>query len=327
MEFDLKSSSIIHRHPANPILSARQVPYPTALVFNAGVCKFNGQYVMVFRNDYGSVEDQIVEGTNLGLAFSADGIAWQVQPTPFMDWHDAEVIRAYDPRLTVINQRCYISFAVDTQHGIRGGIAVTDDFAHIEMVSLTAPDNRNLVLFPEKIDGKFLRLERPLPVYGRWGMERFDIWISDSPDLVYWGNSQLLLGVEDVPFANLKIGPAAPPIKTERGWLVIFHAVDWSAERSKTGWEDDWQKRYTAGIALLDLHDPRKVLGVCKQPLIVPEAYYEIANGFHNNVVFPGGMILEDNGQVKIYYGAADTVECLATAHVDDLLNLCVAQG
>ena len=320
----MPSLSPLIRHPANPILSAKDIPFPATLVFNAGVCKFRGEYVMIFRNDYGSAETHTLQGTNLGLATSTDGIHWRVQPQPILDWYDDEIVRAYDVRLTVLEERVYLCFALDTRHGIRGGIAVTDDFVHFDILSLTVPDNRNLVLFPERIGGKYVRLERPFPVYGRLGIERFDIWISDSPDLRYWGNSQLLLRVEDVPFANLKIGPAAPPVKTARGWLTTFHAVDFDATRGKNGWEERWQKRYTAGLMLLDLENPRKIIGLSKTPLLVPEASYEIRDGFRNNVIFPGGMILEDTGEVKIYYGTADTVECLATAHVDDLIRWCL---
>ena len=321
----LASSPFVHRHSANPILTAGDVPYSAKLVFNPGVVRFEDRYVMVFRNDYGPAEGAHLWGTSIGLAFSDDGVHWQVQPQPCFEWSDGEIIRAYDPRLTVLDDRCAMTFAVDTVHGIRGGIALTHDFEEFEVLSLTAPDNRNLALFPERIDGRFFRLERPFPVYGRLGMERFDVWISTSPDLVYWGKHHLLLGVEDVPFANLKIGPAAPPVRTPQGWLTIFHAVDFDASRGKNGWEETWQKRYTAGLMLLDLDDPRKVSGLYREPLLVPEASYETGGGFRNNVIFPGGMILEEHGEVKLYYGAADTVVCLATAQLDDLLELVLA--
>ncbi|MEK3916400.1 glycoside hydrolase family 130 protein [Paenibacillus sp. FSL H7-0331] len=324
----LTSSKLIQRHPANPILDAARVPYPTALVFNAGVTKFNGKYVMIFRNDYGSISEQTIEPastTDLGIAYSDDGIHWEVGPKPCFKLRDQEIIRAYDPRLTVIDGRCYMCFAVDTEHGIRGGIAVTDDFVNFEILSLSTPDLRNMVLFPEKINNKYVRLERPFTVYSRGGVDRFDTWISESPDLKYWGNSDLLLAVEDVAFANDKTGPAAPPIKTDKGWLTTFHSVDLDTTRGKNGWEPTWKKRYCAGIMLLDLNNPRKILGMYKEPLLAPEASYEVEGGFRNNVIFPGGMILEDTGEVKIYYGAADTVVCLATAHVDDLLQLCLS--
>jgi beta-1,4-mannooligosaccharide/beta-1,4-mannosyl-N-acetylglucosamine phosphorylase len=321
---ELHSSSVISRHPANPVLTAREVPYPAMLVFNPGVTKYEGRYVMVFRNDYGSAEEQRLDGTNLGLAYSDDGVRWEVEPEPCFELQDDEIVRAYDPRLIVLEGCCYMCFAVDTRHGVRAGIAVTDDFYHYEILSLSVPDNRNVVLFSEKIGGQYVRLERPFPVYSRGGVERFDIWLSDSPDLAYWGNSHLLLAVEQIPFANTKLGPAAPPVKTPRGWLTTFHAVDTDPSRGKNGWEASWKKRYTTGVMLLDLEDPRKVLGVCREPLLVPEASYEVAGGFRNNAVFPCGIVLEESGEVKLYYGAADTVICLVTADVDDLIRLCL---
>ena len=323
----LKSSPTIIRYPGNPILTRHDVPYNPALVFNAGVTKFQGQYVMIFRNDYGDPEKQTLlphNTTNMGIAFSKDGIHWDVRPKPVFGIHNDEVIRTYDPRLTVIDGRCYLCFAVDTKHGTLGGIAVTDDFEHFEVLSMTTPDNRNMVLFPEKVGDKYVRLERPFPVYSRGGKDRFDIWISDSPDLRYWGNSRLLLAVEQVKYANDKLGPGAPPIKTPKGWLTLFHAVDIDPSRGKNGWEDTWKKRYTTGVMLLDLNDPGKIVGMYEEPLMVPDADYEKDGGFRNHVIFPGGMILEESGEVKIYYGAADAYECLATAHVDDLLRLCL---
>jgi len=320
---ELKSSPVITRHPENPVLSHKDVPYHATLIFNAGITKYQGKYVMVFRNDYGAWGAPRFEGTNNGLAFSDDGIHWEVQPKPCFEFRSEEISRGYDPRLIVIDGRCYMCFAVDTRHGVRGGIAVTEDFEKFDILSLSVPDNRNMVLFPDRLGGMYVRLERPFPVYGRGGGEKFDVWLSDSPDLKYWGNSDLVLGGEHVPFANAKIGPGAPPVKTEKGWLTTFHAVDIDPNRGKNGWEAAWKKRYCIGLMLLDLEDPRKVVGMYKEPLMAPEAPYETDGGFRNDVLFPGGMILENSGEVKIYYGAADTVECLATAHVDDLLNLC----
>lgn len=320
----LKSSPAIKRFSGNPVLAAKDVPGDGTLIFNAGVTKYQGKYVMMFRNDYNYTKQGPFgfEGTDIGLAYSNDGIHWEVHTKQCFRLEDKEIIRVYDPRLTVMDGKCYLCFAVDTHHGLRGGIAVTEDFEEFEVLSMSVPDNRNMVLFPERIDGKYFRLERPFPVYSRGGKDRFDIWISDSPDLQYWGNSKLLLTVEDVPFANDKIGPAAPPIKTGEGWLTTFHAVDLDPSRGKNGWEDFWKKRYTAGLMLLDLEDPSKIIGIYQEPLIAPETQYE-KDGFRNDVIFPGGMILEDDGEVKIYYGAADTVECLASADVNDLINLC----
>lgn len=325
---DIRSTSCIRRL-SKPVLTHEDVPFDSTCVFNAGVCKFGGRYVMLFRNDVGTWNVPKFHTTNLGLAFSKDGVQWNVQPQPVWGTDDPALMRAtdgdcwrvYDPRLIPMEGRCYVCFACDTCHGLRGGVAVTDDFSSFQVLSLSTPDNRNMVLFPERIDGKFARLERPMPVYSRGG-DRFDIWFSDSPDLRYWGNSHLVAAVEQFPFSNDKIGPAAPPIKTAKGWLTTVHCVDRDTTRGKRGWEDRWTKRYTAGLVLLDLHQPWKVIGLCKQPLLAPETDFE-KYGFRDEVIFPGGMILEDNGEVKIYYGAADTYEALATAQVEDLLALC----
>ncbi len=324
---ELVSSEVIRRFAGGePVLSKKDMPYEAECIFNAGVAKYRGKYVMGFRNDYRFDKVGAFEKCIIGVAFSDDGIKWEVQKEPFLrveDFGDEEITKVYDPRLSVIEDKCYVCFAVDTKHGLRGGIGVTDDFKHLELLSMTVPDNRNMVLFPEKIDGKFVRLERPFPVYSRGGVDRFDIWLSKSLDMKYWGESELLLGVEDVPFANDKIGPGAPPVKTEYGWLTVFHTVDIDRTRGKNGWENCWQKRYCAGVMLLDLKDPSKIIGMSKEPLIAPETDYEVEEGFRTNVIFPGGLILEDDGTVKIYYGASDTVECMATAKVEDLIALC----
>lgn len=316
-------SSPVIKKLSRPVLTYRDIPYKAALIFNAGVTKFGGRYVMVFRNDYGSMDEHKLEGTNIGLAYSDDGINWKVEPKPCFVLRDDEIRRAYDPRLTVIDGRCYMCFAVDTNHGLRGGIAVTDDFDKFEILSLSAPDNRNMVLFPEKIGGYYCRLERPMPVYSR-GRDRFDTWLSYSPDFKFWGESKLVLKVEDVPFANDKVGPGAPPVKTEKGWLATFHGVIRDESMGKNGWEASWKKKYYAGIMLLDLDDPSKIIGMSKEPLIATDQAYEVENGFRCDVIFPGGMLLEDSGEVKIYYGASDTYECMATADVNDLLKLCL---
>lgn len=317
-----KSCDLLKKYP-RPVLTRNDVPYNSSLVFNSAVTKYNGKYVMLFRNDYGDHESKKLTGTNIGLATSDDGIIWEVSPIPLAEIKNDEIKRVYDPRLTVIDGVCYVCMAVDTKHGLRGGIGKTDDFSKIDIISLTVPDNRNIVLLPEKINGHFFRYERPMPVYSR-GRDAFDMWCSDSPDLIYWGNSKLVMGIEDVKFANDKIGPAAPPVKTEKGWLTTFHAVELDKTRGKNGWEDRWQKQYYAGIMLTDLEDPSKVIGKYEEPLIVCDQNYELEDGFRKDVIFPCGMVLEDNGEVKIYYGASDTVTCLATADVNDLIKLCI---
>lgn len=327
------------RHPANPVLAHSQCPYPATTVFNAGVAFFQGRYVMVFRNDYGRWGDPKFDGTNIGLATSADGIDWTVHPRPVLDEERAReglehlyparfgpgfIKRIYDPRISVVDGRALLCFAADTAHGICGVIAATDDFESFEFLSLTSPDNRNMVLFPEKIGGEFVRLERPFPVYMRDNPEAFPIWLSRSADLVYWGKNVPVLGPDELPYVNNKIGPAAPPVRTRAGWLTPIHAV-WKDDTKRLhGWEArGWYKQYFAGLALLDLDDPSRVVGLMRTPLLAPEADYEV-EGFRGSVIFPCGLLLnESSGEVRLYYGAADTAVALATGHVDELIAAC----
>jgi len=332
------SKDLIVRYSQNPVLSARNVPYPSSLTFNAGVIRYENRYLMVFRNDHGHDGQGRFAGTNIGLASSKDGIAWTVEPKPILAEESVRVElkrmmghhytpdfvkRIYDPRLTVIEGRIYMCFAVDTAHGICGGVATTEDFQKFTWLSVSVPDNRNMVLFPRRISGKYVRYERPLPVYMRDNPEDFPIWCADSSDLVYWGRNKPVLGVDQVPYANSKIGPAAPPIETPRGWLVTIHAVHRDLNRRLKGWEPKgWFKTYYAGLMLVDLNDPSHIIGFMRRPLLTPEMDYEL-EGFRGSVIFPCGLILEDSGEVKLYYGAADTSVALATAHVDDLIAAC----
>lgn len=306
-----------------PVLTRHDCPYRSALTFNAGVIKDSDHYIMMFRNDYGDYDAHTLEGTDIGIAFSDDGLEWKVAEKPCFELSDGEIIRAYDPRVTFIDGQYVVCFAADTRHGIRGGIAVTSDFENFDIKSLSLPDNRNMVLFPEKINGRYVRLERPMPVYSRGG-DRFDIWLSESDDLEFWGRSRLVLATEDVPYCNDKIGPGAPPLKTDAGWLIIFHSVDRDDSRGKNGWEKKWQKRYCIGAALLDIHDPSKVIGLTRGPLMVPETYDETEEGFRTNTLFPCGALLDDGGKtLRIYYGASDTVVKVAFAPLDKVIEAC----
>jgi len=291
------------------------------------VVRTDDRYVMVFRVDHGYSTNRVGYGfatIDIGIALSEDGVKWDVQKrTVLGSLKNDENLWAYDPRLVTIGDAHYLTFCIDTLPGMRAGIARTTDFEQFEVLSLSLPDLRNVVLFPEIIDGRYARLERPFPIYLRrtWGqVDRFDIWMSRSADLCYWGETELMLAVEQVPYATEKIGPGPPPVRTDDGWLVVFHAVDTQADREAAGWEGTWTKRYTAGAMLLDLEEPSRVLGITSEPILVPEAPYEMTQGFRPNVVFPTGHMVQGD-QSWIYYGAADSVICLATAATADLLG------
>lgn len=336
-KMNANSEPLLTRSSSNPVLAEGDIPWDCMSVFNAGVCRWEDGYLMLFRTDSGAREAPNALTTCVGLARSKDGVKWDVDPEPIFDrmkmrhWlgdlyperiSSDEMRRIYDPRVTVIDDQFYLCFALDTLHGVRGGLARSKDLREWELLHITLPENRNMVLFPERVNGKLVRLDRPFPLYLRGGKEHFDIWISESEDGVHWGNHRLLLGAEEVAFGNAKIGPGAPPIKTDRGWLTTFHAVRHHPDRDLGTWQKDctWHKEYVAGLMLLDLKDPSKLIGMTPTPLLESEAKYEL-EGFRGSVIFPGGFIAEDDGSVKMYYGAADTVVALAEGRLDALLD------
>ncbi len=322
----LKSSPSVKRFRGNPLLTASAVPFPCNLAFNAGTAKFRGRYYMAFRYDTFRENDGskglIVSGT--GLAESEDGLHWTAHRKPCaFHWKGRELGWVNDARLTVLEDKLYLSFCFNSMHGERPGIAEWKGGDDFEVVCLGIPAQRNLMLCPYKVNGKYWRLERPVtlerPVSGK---SQYDIWASCSPDLIHWGESELLLGVEDVPFATFKIGAAAPPIETDKGYLLFFHAVDDDPAREITyPGGAKWCSRYTCGAVLLDKKDPFQVLALTQKPLLVPETDYETGSMelfWRENVIFPCGAILEGN-LIRIYYGAGDYSTCMAEIGLDDL--------
>jgi predicted GH43/DUF377 family glycosyl hydrolase len=163
-----------------------------------------------------------------------------------------------------------------------------------------------MVLFPEKIDGLYARLDRPFE-----SGPRGNIWISYSPDLVFWGKSECIMESRAWAWDQGKIGPGAPPVRTEEGWLVIYHGTTPRING----------QIYKAGVALLDLKDPRKVLARGKEYIMAPSELYERV-GDVPNVVFPTAAIpYPERDELRIYYGGADTVFCLATAKISELIR------
>jgi len=323
----LASSPIIKRHSANPILMASDVPFESKLAYNPGVVKWKGKYVMVFRSDHGwDPQKKKAPHFRLGVAESDDGVAWRVRETPLREADGEEDLAYHDPRLMLVEDRLILAHSCLTKHGEVGVICETDLETATEL-SRTAPDNRNLVVFPEKIGGRYFRLERPFPIMSRDNEPKFDIWMSESPDLVFWGESRPLLTLEEVPFANERLGAGSAPLRTDEGWLIVFHACDRDETRGKNGWEDNWQRRYTAGVMLLDLDDPRSKLAWSRVPLMVPEAPYETEGGFRNDVVFPTALVPEEDGTVKLYYGACDSWICLAETPVNELVAFAKSGG
>jgi predicted GH43/DUF377 family glycosyl hydrolase len=300
---------LIKRYNKNPILTKDDVPFPVATVHNAGVVKFRNRYMMIFRSH------QLNGRSILGLAESDDGYNFRVHEKPFITPAADGIFKEYeeygleDPRIIFLEGEYLITYSAYSRHGVRIGLAKTRDFKSIDRFSLiTEADYRNVVIFPEKFKGLYARLDRPHSEISPWS-----IWISYSPDLRFWGESRLVMKPAQYHWDEMKIGPGAPPIKTSRGWLNIYHGVFPTMDGSV----------YRLGAALHDLQDPSKIIAVGDEWILQPEEVYEIT-GYVHNVVFTCGAVPEDDGSVKIYWGGADTVMCVGTADLNDLVNHCL---
>lgn len=296
---------VFHRWEGNPILDIEDMPFRCNTVFNGTPVKLGDEYLILLR-----IEGQ--QGYSyFALARSRDGLQFEVEEEPVLlpategPFAKYESLGIEDPRATYLDDTFYIMYTAASNHGHQIALARTDDFHNFERIALVSdPGNKDGVLFPEKINGQYVRLDRPI------GLGVGSIWISYSNDLYSWGDSKVLLTPRRGHWDSYRIGASVPPIRTEEGWLEIYHGV-----RMTSG-----GPIYRAGSALLDLEDPSRVIARCSVPLLSPREDYERI-GDVGNVVFACGAIVEDNGEVKMYYGAADTYVCVATATMDELLE------
>jgi beta-1,4-mannooligosaccharide/beta-1,4-mannosyl-N-acetylglucosamine phosphorylase len=329
---DFKTPTWVNRHPENPILTKKDIPYPSHLVFNCSVIEEDDGFLMIYRSEVFPNEGTPGGAhTDIGLARSDDGVKWTLEGEPLDIAKQNGLGRVYDPRMVKLDAGYCLTCCAPGPKGPRAATFLSDDLRTWRLVDLSLPASRNTLLFPEKIGGQYWRLERPFWEgpdgyaynYGKWFGPTFDTWISHSPDLEHWGGQTHLIDTKQVPYANIKIGPGATPIRTDAGWLLLIHGVDLDPSRGKNGWEDRWPQRYHGGVALLDLDDPTKLIGLGRAPFLTPEAEYEVSGGYRNNVVFPMTGLVRDNRDVWIYYGASDAFICLAVAPLDELLKMC----
>jgi predicted GH43/DUF377 family glycosyl hydrolase len=257
------------------------------------------------RSFYYKGEMKLTSISHLRIARSTDGINFTIDPKPaIFPERPNETYGLEDPRITQIGDEFYIAVKTVSENGICVGLIKTVDFVNFERMGvILCPENLNVMLFPEKIRGAYWALTRPVPFYiGQRG-----IWICSSPDLLNWGNHKPLVLPEKGTFHSGKTGGSCVPIKTDAGWLEIYHGSD----------ETD---RYSLAAVLLDLDDPTKVIARGKVPIMEPQADYEI-NGFYGNVVFACGAIVEDDGRVIIYYGASDESTAAAVTTIDKIMQ------
>ncbi|MEO1981401.1 MAG: glycoside hydrolase family 130 protein [Fuerstiella sp.] len=303
---------LVRRYSGNPILTKADIPYPVETVHNAAVVRHEDEYIMLFRSHLRTGRSII------GLARSPDGFNFKADSEPFITpaqegaFAEYEAFGVEDPRITRVDDDYLITYSAYSRNGVRIALARTKDFVQIERVSLiTQADYRNTVIFPEKFNGLYARLDRPHSEISPWS-----IWITFSPDLVFWGESQLVMKPVAYHWDEMKIGPGAPPIRTAEGWLSIYHGVFETMDGSV----------YRLGVALHDLHDPARIIGVGDSWILQPEDPWEIT-GYVHNVVFTCAAVPETDGTVKIYWGGADSVMCAGEANLVDLVDLCLNQS
>jgi predicted GH43/DUF377 family glycosyl hydrolase len=296
------------RSARNPILTAEAFPRMVNAVFNPGVVSFEGETLLLARVEARTGLSSLV------VATSANGVdGWRIDRDRGMEPEldsSSEQWGIEDPRITQVGDAYYIVY---TGYGVGGPtvcLAVTRDFVTFERRGVIhTPDDKDAALFPRMFDGRWALIHRPAPVAA--GLAA-NMWISWSPDLHHWGDARIVMHARRGGWwdAN-KIGLGPPPLETGRGWLVCYHGVRLTASGSI----------YRLGMAMLDLDDPRRVIMRGDEWVFGPVAPYE-RYGDVGDVVFPCGWLVEDDGDtLQMYYGAADSTICLATASLSDLIG------
>jgi beta-1,4-mannooligosaccharide/beta-1,4-mannosyl-N-acetylglucosamine phosphorylase len=299
----------LERHPKNPILTPEMMPFRCYTVMNSGATLFNGKVLLLLRVEYCD------RTTHFHVALSGDGVSFTVSTEeiryPLTKTEEfAGAAHRFDMRITRLDGIYYVAHAAWLPDGLGccAGIASTEDFVDFKPVSyLSEPSNRNAVLFPEKLGGMYARIDRPQDVDGKGGM-----WVSYSPDLVFWGKSMPILLPRNAWRQN-KCGAGGIPIKTEAGWLLVYHAT---ANTCST-------ENYYLGAMLLDLDEPHKILHAPSDFILAAEKDYECV-GQTPNVVFTNGIVEMGGGALNVYYGGADTRMCLAQTTIKRLVKYCV---
>ncbi|MET0772778.1 MAG: glycosidase [Candidatus Limnocylindrales bacterium] len=305
----MQGNELFRRHAANPILTPKDLPRPANTVFNPGATLEDGDTVLLLR-----VEDR--RGiSHLQVARSRNGVdGWRLDADavlmPDPEEHPEEVWGVEDPRITWLPElsRYAVAYTAYSRRGPLVSLALTQDFRVFERLGpAMPPEDKDAALFPRRFDGRWALLHRPVPVRGG-----AHIWLSYSPDLRHWGELSLVLPARDGAWWDAgKVGLGPPPLETPDGWLIMYHGVHQTAGGSI----------YRAGLALLDLDDPRQVIRRSDEWILGPREVYELV-GDVSQVVFPTGWVVDEAAdELRLYYGAADTSVCLATARLSEVLD------
>ena len=257
-------------------------------------------------------ETYLTSISHLKLARSKDGIKFEIEDAPAIaPANDYETFGIEDPRISFIDGTYYINYIAVSPFGVTTCLAVTADFSTFERHGVIfCPENKDVALFPERIDSKFYALHRPASSL----FKKNEMWLAESPDLFSWGNHRYLMGPrapapscegKSGGWDEIKIGAGAVPFRIDQGWLEIYHGAD-------------RKNRYCLGAVLLDGLQPWKVIARTEKPILEPQTDYE-CGGFFGNVIFSCGLLYEDD-KLKIYYGAADTTICYAELPIEDVI-------
>jgi predicted GH43/DUF377 family glycosyl hydrolase len=254
--------------------------------------------------------------SHLRVVHCGDGTAVrEVTGVAFRPHGEAEEFGVEDPRITPLNGRFYVTYVAVSQHGPATALASTSDFSTFDRHGLIfCPENKDVVLFPQPIDGTYAALHRP--VCGT-PFTRPEMWVARSPDLLHWG-AHVPLALPGGDWQSGRVGAGPPPVRVPGGWLAVYHGNRHPTRPGEVG-------TYYGGAVLLDANDPAKVLGWTAEPFMRPEAEFEVT-GFVPNVVFPTGLV-EDGEKLLVYYGAADTVTAVAVLDRQKLLDLLTTPG
>ncbi|RME59630.1 glycosidase [Candidatus Parcubacteria bacterium] len=284
----------LQRHPANPILTPYPLhPWEALNVFNAAVVHHLGLFHMLYRAqglDYVS---------HIGYAVSEDGVHWSQLNKPVLS-PDApwETRGVEDPRITKIDDVFYMTYTGYSHTGTRACLARSTNLIKWERMGIVLPNenNKDHVLFPEKINGRYAMLHRRPP----------SIWLTYSDDLIHWTDHQILMQPHPNTWEHKKIGAGGPPIKTSKGWLIIYHAVDAN-------------QVYRLGAALCDLENPSRIIARLPEPILEPHETWEIRGDVPHVVFSCANVVVNDT--LFVFYGGADRVMALATCSLQALLD------
>jgi len=249
--------------------------------------------------------DYLSTMSHLRLARSRDGVHFTVDEMPFIfPSEPCERFGVEDARITRIGDTWYINYTCVSPDGWATRLASTRDFKSlVRHGTIFTVQNKDVAITPEKVNGRYWALHRP----NNSGFGRPSIWYAESPDLIHWGGHQCLLRPRDTIWEEMKIGGGFPSIKTEQGWLQVYHGKG-------------RDQIYSLSTLLVELNDPSRIVKQAKTPFLIPEEPYE-TDGFFGNVVFSNGAVTWPDGRVFVYYGACDETACLVETTVDELLG------